>query len=70
MLDWVWVSDDKNNIILMNKKGDILYCMEDVINGYGVYMVNSESELIYIDRNYNINKLLVDLNIFIMVIWI
>lgn len=68
MLVWILVSEDKNNIILMNKKGDILYCMEDVINDYGVYMVNSESEFIYIDRNYNINKLLVDLKIFIMVI--
>lgn len=48
MLVWILVSEDKNNIILMNKKGDILYFMEGVIRGYGLYMVNSESEVIYI----------------------
>lgn len=67
--DRVWVSDDRNNIILTNKKGDILHRMEDVINGHGVHTVNSESELIYIDRNHNINKLSVDLETSITVIW-
>lgn len=67
--DRVWVSDDKHNIILKNKNGDILHCMEDVINGHGVHTVNSESELIYIDRNHNINILSVDLETTFTIIW-
>lgn len=50
----------------MNKNSDIIYCIGDVINGYGVYMVNGECEFIYINRNYNIKKLLVDLEIIII----
>lgn len=44
----ILVSEDKNNIILTNKKGDILHLMEGVIRGHGLHTVNSESEVIYI----------------------
>ncbi|XP_065930892.1 uncharacterized protein [Magallana gigas] len=60
--DRVWVSDDENNIILTDTTGVPLHRVEDSGNGYrGLHTVNSESELIYIDRNYNINKLSKDM---------
>lgn len=59
--DRVWVSDRKNNIMLINATGDTLHNREDLCSsffkGYGLHTVNKEGELIYIDRKYNINKL-------------
>ncbi|XP_065927692.1 uncharacterized protein [Magallana gigas] len=62
--DHVWVGDD--NIILINTAGDILhhlknFCFE--IYSGGIQTVNSECELIYIDEDYNINKLSNDMKI-------
>nr|XP_034318682.1 uncharacterized protein LOC105324463 isoform X2 [Crassostrea gigas] len=54
----VWVSDHRNVLILTDTTGVPLYRVEDLCSGYGIHTVNSDSELIYIDRNYNINKLL------------
>uniref|UniRef100_K1PFM4 Tripartite motif-containing protein 2 n=1 Tax=Magallana gigas TaxID=29159 RepID=K1PFM4_MAGGI len=58
--DRVWVSDDRNNLMLTDTTGVPLHRVEDswsdLYNG-GLHTVNSESELIYIDRNYNIKKL-------------
>eukprot|EP00105_Crassostrea_gigas_P038334 XP_019922482.1 PREDICTED: uncharacterized protein LOC105327476 [Crassostrea gigas] len=59
--DRVWVSDDINNLILTDTTGVPLHCVEDSCSGNGLHTVNSESELIYIDRNYNINKLSKDM---------
>nr|XP_034319813.1 uncharacterized protein LOC109619606 isoform X1 [Crassostrea gigas]XP_034319814.1 uncharacterized protein LOC109619606 isoform X1 [Crassostrea gigas]XP_034319815.1 uncharacterized protein LOC109619606 isoform X1 [Crassostrea gigas]XP_034319816.1 uncharacterized protein LOC109619606 isoform X1 [Crassostrea gigas]XP_034319817.1 uncharacterized protein LOC109619606 isoform X1 [Crassostrea gigas]XP_034319818.1 uncharacterized protein LOC109619606 isoform X1 [Crassostrea gigas]XP_034319819.1 un len=59
--DRVWVSDREKNLILTDTTGVPLHRVEDscsgVYRGNGSHTVNSESELIYIDRNYNINKL-------------
>uniref|UniRef100_K1RIT4 Tripartite motif-containing protein 3 n=1 Tax=Magallana gigas TaxID=29159 RepID=K1RIT4_MAGGI len=59
--DWVWVNDGYN-LILTDTTGVPLHRVEDSCCGFGLHTVNSESELIYIDRNYNINKLSKDMN--------
>uniref|UniRef100_K1PYF6 Uncharacterized protein n=1 Tax=Magallana gigas TaxID=29159 RepID=K1PYF6_MAGGI len=64
--DRVWVSDGRNNLILTDTTGVSLYRVEDLCSsdrytGNGLHTVNSESELIYIGRNYNINKLSKDM---------
>nr|XP_034309352.1 uncharacterized protein LOC117683690 [Crassostrea gigas] len=59
--DRVWVSDGRNNLMLTDTTGVPLHRVEDSWNGDGLHTVNSESELIYIDRNYNINKLSKDM---------
>nr|XP_034309969.1 uncharacterized protein LOC117680564 [Crassostrea gigas] len=59
--DRVWVSDDGNNLILTDTTGVPLHRVEDSYSGFGSHTVNSERELIYIDRNYNINKLSKDM---------
>lgn len=60
--DRIWVSATFK-IILTNKSGDVLECKDDVPSVlYGLHTWNSESELIYIDRNYNINKQSSDLS--------
>ncbi|XP_065943795.1 uncharacterized protein [Magallana gigas] len=59
--DRVWVSDDEDNLMLTDTTGVPLHRVEDSLSGYGLHTVNSESELIYIDRNYNINKLSKDM---------
>nr|XP_034319872.1 uncharacterized protein LOC109620628 [Crassostrea gigas]XP_034319873.1 uncharacterized protein LOC109620628 [Crassostrea gigas]XP_034319874.1 uncharacterized protein LOC109620628 [Crassostrea gigas]XP_034319875.1 uncharacterized protein LOC109620628 [Crassostrea gigas]XP_034319876.1 uncharacterized protein LOC109620628 [Crassostrea gigas]XP_034319877.1 uncharacterized protein LOC109620628 [Crassostrea gigas]XP_034319878.1 uncharacterized protein LOC109620628 [Crassostrea gigas]XP_03431987 len=63
--DRVWVSDDKKNLMLTDTTGVPLHRVEDscrgLYYGYGLHTVNSESELIYINRKYNINKLSKDM---------
>lgn len=75
--DRVWVSDDKNNIVLTNTAGDRLHHREDICCNiieedlcsdlperdlyHGLHTVNSERELIYIDIDYNIIKLSKDM---------
>nr|XP_034309363.1 uncharacterized protein LOC117683697 [Crassostrea gigas] len=60
--DRVWVSDDENNLILTDTTGVPLHRVEDSCSYlYGLHTVNSESELIYIDMNDNINKLSKDM---------
>lgn len=67
ILDCVWVNDYKNNFILINIIGVILYYVMDLCSfGYGLYIVNSENELIYIDKYFKINKLLRDMKLFIL----
>lgn len=58
MSDQIWVND-RRNLILWNKNGGILHRLTDIYCGsnQGSHTVNREGELIYIDRNYNINKL-------------
>nr|XP_034319864.1 uncharacterized protein LOC109619480 [Crassostrea gigas]XP_034319866.1 uncharacterized protein LOC109619480 [Crassostrea gigas]XP_034319867.1 uncharacterized protein LOC109619480 [Crassostrea gigas]XP_034319868.1 uncharacterized protein LOC109619480 [Crassostrea gigas]XP_034319869.1 uncharacterized protein LOC109619480 [Crassostrea gigas] len=64
--DRVWVSGDINNLMLTDTTGVPLHRVEDSCTSYlhgdrGLHTVNSESELIYIDRKYNINKLSKDM---------
>uniref|UniRef100_K1P6X0 Tripartite motif-containing protein 3 n=1 Tax=Magallana gigas TaxID=29159 RepID=K1P6X0_MAGGI len=59
--DRVWVSDHENNLMLTDTTGVPLHRVEDSCRGDGLHTVNSESELIYINRNYNINKLSEDM---------
>ncbi|XP_065939203.1 uncharacterized protein [Magallana gigas] len=62
--DRVWVSDHINNLMLTDTTGVPLHRVKDSCRGLygkGLHTVNSESELIYIDRNYNINKLSKDM---------
>lgn len=59
--DRVWVSDCKNNFLFINNKGDILHRVNDIRSRNGLHTVNSGGELIYIDKNYNINKLSTDM---------
>nr|XP_034309423.1 uncharacterized protein LOC105317721 [Crassostrea gigas] len=64
--DRVWVSDHRNNLMLTDTTGVPLHRVEDSCNYlYGLYgglhTVNSESELIFLDRNVNINKLSKDI---------
>uniref|UniRef100_K1QAS3 Tripartite motif-containing protein 3 n=1 Tax=Magallana gigas TaxID=29159 RepID=K1QAS3_MAGGI len=63
--DRVWVSDGINKLILTDTTGAPLHRVEDscscYVEGNGFHTVNSESELIYIGMNYNINKLSTDM---------
>lgn len=60
-----WVSDAKDNLILTNIEGEKLHHRKDVFggifSGHGFHTINSNSELLYIDFNYNINKLSTDM---------
>ncbi|XP_061186269.1 uncharacterized protein LOC133194303 [Saccostrea echinata] len=52
-----WISDYKN-IILTNTAGDTLHFLADIKQwGYAVHTVNITGDLIYIDRDHNIDKL-------------
>ncbi|XP_062578318.1 uncharacterized protein LOC134240243, partial [Saccostrea cucullata] len=57
--DRVWISDGKNHV-LTNTAGDELLYLTDIASGAGVHTVNCDGELIYIDSDYNINKLSTD----------
>ncbi|XP_065932193.1 uncharacterized protein [Magallana gigas] len=61
--DRVWVSDHRNNLMLTDTTGVPLHRVEDSCSDLytGIHTVNSESELIYIDDDYNINKLSKDM---------
>eukprot|EP00105_Crassostrea_gigas_P036848 XP_019920996.1 PREDICTED: uncharacterized protein LOC109618161 [Crassostrea gigas] len=64
--DRVWVSDYWDNLMLTDTTGVPLHRVEDSLSGDihgngGLHTVNSESELIYIDRKRNINKLSKDM---------
>nr|XP_034319907.1 uncharacterized protein LOC117687458 [Crassostrea gigas] len=59
--DRVWVSD-RYNLLLTDTTGVPLHRVEHSCRGErGLHTVNSESELIYIDEDYNINKLSKDM---------
>lgn len=57
----VWISDDKNNLILTNNACKILHQVGDFYSntniGYGLHIVNNMSEMIYFDSFYNIKKI-------------
>lgn len=60
-LDCVWVSD-RSDLILSNSKAEALVTIDDICDlRCGIHTVNrNNEELIYIDRDYNIRKLLAD----------
>lgn len=60
--DKAWVSDD-NNLILTNTAGDSLKQISDVCKDLfrGVHTVNSDGDLIYINKDYEISKLSFDM---------
>ncbi|XP_062569633.1 uncharacterized protein LOC134231668 [Saccostrea cucullata] len=57
--DKIWVSGGLN-LILTNSKGECLHHLSDVNEYYGVHAVNNAGELIYVDQDWNINKLSAD----------
>lgn len=59
----VWVSDNKNNLILTNTTCDTIYHPKDLCKDLcsGLHTVNREGELFYIHRNYTIKKMSMDL---------
>eukprot|EP00105_Crassostrea_gigas_P004634 XP_011417905.1 PREDICTED: uncharacterized protein LOC105321336 [Crassostrea gigas] len=61
--DRVWVSDREKNLMLTNTRGDILHHLNNLCRYFihGSHTVTSKSELIYIDDNHNIIKLMNDL---------
>lgn len=65
-LNNVWVSDISNNFIFINMKCKNIYYVNYIGRGYGIYIVNSDNELIYIDNVNNIKKLLSDIKMIII----
>ncbi|XP_062589881.1 uncharacterized protein LOC134251470 [Saccostrea cucullata] len=57
--DRIWVNDGRS-LCLTNSKGNNLHRLFDVSELYGVHTVNSTGELIYVDKDWNINKLSTD----------
>lgn len=53
MIDRVWVSG-KDNLIFINLKGVILYCLKNFNEFCGMYLISKDKKLIYIDDEYNI----------------
>lgn len=60
-LDRVWVSD-RSELIMSNTKGEAIFTIYDICDlRCGIHTVNrNNEELIYIDKDYNIMKLLAD----------
>eukprot|EP00105_Crassostrea_gigas_P019137 XP_011437522.1 PREDICTED: uncharacterized protein LOC105335380 [Crassostrea gigas] len=57
-----WVSDRSDNLYFISITGKILYRRNNLLYGSsGSHTVNGECELIYIDTDYNINKLTKDM---------
>ncbi|XP_061171140.1 uncharacterized protein LOC133180690 [Saccostrea echinata] len=61
-LDRIWISDWNNKLILSNKAGEYLKQIKDIQGSvWGAHTLNTTGDLIYIDRDYNINKLSKDI---------
>nr|XP_022337249.1 uncharacterized protein LOC111133288 isoform X2 [Crassostrea virginica] len=60
--DWVWVSDYDNLILTDTTTGEQLHSVENPIHSFiGKHTVNCVRELIYIDKDKNINKISSDM---------
>ncbi|XP_078312186.1 uncharacterized protein LOC111132785 isoform X1 [Crassostrea virginica] len=60
--DRVWVSDNNNLILTDTATGKQLHSVENSLDSFtGIHTVNSVSELIYTDKDKNINKLSSDM---------
>ncbi|XP_062588912.1 uncharacterized protein LOC134250559 [Saccostrea cucullata] len=57
--DRIWVNDGRS-LILTDLKDNNLHHLFDLSELYGVHTVNSAGELIYVDKDWNINKLSAD----------
>ena len=53
----VWISDLNNLILTDTTKGKTLYVVKNLCDSLGVHTVNSVEDLIYVDKDYNINQL-------------
>lgn len=60
--DNIWVSDDKNRILLTNIKGGSLHLVKRN-RSHGIHTVSSDRDLIYIDNDNNIKTLSEDLKL-------
>lgn len=59
-----WVSDILDNLYLTSIIGEILYYINNLVcGGSGSHTVNGKCEFIYIDTDYNINKLTKDFRV-------
>lgn len=58
--DRIWISD-KNNLVMINSASAIQHRRKDHSRHTGSHTVTNNNDLIYIDNNYNINKLSRDL---------
>ncbi|XP_062569756.1 uncharacterized protein LOC134231802 [Saccostrea cucullata] len=54
--DRIWINDGRS-LFLTNSKGNILHRLVAVNNYLGVHCATSAGELIYVDKDWNINKL-------------
>lgn len=63
ILDCFWVSGVDDSLRLLNIIENILYYLDELIRGgeLGLYIVNGESELIFINLKLKIRKLLKDM---------
>lgn len=69
LFDKVWVSDNYNNFSLIDIIGVCLFYLKDLCSGgNGLYILNSEGILFYIDSDYNIKLFLKDMKIIIIII--
>lgn len=64
LVDEMWVSDYEN-FVLINIKGEVIYYIKDLFSEweFGIYIVISDGELIYINKEYNIMRLLIVMKI-------
>lgn len=64
LVDEMWVSDYEN-FVLINIKGEVIYYIKDLFSEweFGIYIVFSDGELIYINKEYNIMRLLIVMKI-------
>lgn len=56
--DQIWVNDIENDLILTNSKGEELNHLQDFSKDKfagGIHTVDSANDMIYIDRNYDLN---------------
>lgn len=60
--DDIWVSDNQQNLMLTNTKGELLHLVKSN-RSHGVHTVSSDRELIYIDNDNDIMKLSKDMKI-------
>lgn len=58
--DRLYVSDQRCNLIITNTAGETLHHLDDLGRRFG-FTVNSERELIYIDRHFIIKKMSIDM---------
>ncbi|XP_062594013.1 uncharacterized protein LOC134255498 [Saccostrea cucullata] len=67
--DRVWISDWYNNLILTSTEGEKLHHLTNVLGSYtGIHTVNRSGELIYTDKEFNINTFTKDMKTMVTLI--